>query len=81
METLTISIDNKSAKGKAFLLYLKAIAYEVDSFLSIESETVEMKNEKKLLSQIEAGLKDVRKMREGKAPEKTLRQMLNENQN
>ena len=77
METITINIDNSIAKGKALLLYLKTIAYESNSFITLETETKEKRMEKKLLSQIEAGLKDVKKMRDGKAREKTLKQMLN----
>ncbi len=78
METLTINIDNSLAKGKALLLYLKAIACETNSFITIETEIFEHKKEHNLLLQIEAGLQDVKKMHEGKAPEKTLKQMLNE---
>ncbi len=78
METLTINIDNNLAKGKALLLYLKAISFEANSFITIETNTLENIKEIELLTQIEAGLKDVKKIKEGKAPEKTLKQMLNE---
>ncbi len=76
MKTLTINIDNSTPKGNAFLLYLKSLAYDNDSFLTIENELDDKENE--LLAQIEAGLKDVRNMKEGKIPEKTLKEMLSE---
>ena len=77
---MKLVIDNSLAKGKALLFYLKAIAYETNSFITIEPEIFENKKESNLLSQIEAGLQDVKKMKEGKVPEKTLKQMLNEQQ-
>ena len=45
---------------------------------TIETKAIENTKKKKLLAQIEAGLRDVKKMCEGKSPEKTFRQMLNE---
>ena len=72
METLTLNIDSSNTKGKALLLYLKAIASEMDSFLSIENMNTDNSKEENLLNQIEAGLKDVKKMRDGKASKRTL---------
>ncbi len=60
METLTINIDNSLAKGKALLLYLKAIANETNSFITIEPEIFETKKEHNLLLQIEDENKEIK---------------------
>lgn len=78
METLTINIDSSSTKGKAFLSYLKALANDADGFLSIENLSGNELKENRLLAQIEEGLQDVKKIKTGKAPKRTLSQMLDE---
>ncbi len=56
---------------------LKVIITFIDEEIQINYQVID-KKEEKLLSQIEAGLKDVKKIKEGKSPAKTLKEMLNE---
>ena len=66
---LYLRIKENSQQAKLFALYAKSLPFV--EFVDIEN------SKSKLLSEIEAGLKDVKLMQDGKLKKKTLKEMLN----
>ena len=68
---LTLRIDTKSKRGKILLEYILRLA-KVDDSISVVSD------EDTLIKEIEEGLEEVKKHKEGKSELKTLDHLLNE---
>lgn len=67
METITIKINTKSNKGKYLLGLIKEMAKD-ETFVKIEPNIEE---------EIKVGLEQVKKIKSGALPQRTLKQMLN----
>jgi len=65
---LYLRIKENTQQAKLFAVYAKSLPFV--EIVDIEN------NNKKLLSEIEAGLKDVKLMQDGQLKKKTLKQML-----
>lgn len=77
---LTIKIDNRSSKGKALLLYLRALE-QTDDFIEIikdaKNKNILKDDKSTLMDEIEQGLREVKLMQEGKLEKKSLKDILN----
>jgi len=66
---LTVKIKENTKQGKALAEYVKTLPFV---------EILEDETETELLKQIEQGLKDVKRIKEGQLPQRTVKQMIND---
>ncbi len=66
METITLKINTRNNKGKYLLGLIKEMAKD-GTFVEIESN---------ILDEIKTGLEQVKKMKTGELPQKSVKQML-----